>query len=60
MGNRKISNDTLRSACSTAQDALLTLAWAFEDYGRTDVKNDVLQVRKALIKATTYKNGGSV
>ena len=55
-----ISTDTLRAASATAQDALLLLAWAFEDYGRADLKNDVLQVRKALIKATTFKNGGSV
>lgn len=52
MAKAEISRDTLQAAASTAQSALLTLAWAFEDYGRPDVKNEVLQVRKQLINAT--------
>lgn len=52
MAKAEISRDTLAAASSTAQNALLCLAWAFEDYGRPDVKNAVLNVRKRLIDAT--------
>lgn len=48
----EVSRDTLQAAASTAQSELLTLAWAFEDYGRPDVKNAVMDVRKSLIAAT--------
>lgn len=56
---KKISRDTLQSAARTAQSALLCLAWAFEDYGRADIKNAILEVRKSLIDATTFRGGAA-
>lgn len=52
MAHETPARDTLSMMCATAHDVLLCLAFAFEDYGRPDVKNAVLNVRKRLIDAT--------
>ena len=53
----RITKTTLQDAAERAQHALLSLALAYETFGREDLKTDVLQVRKELIKATRF--GGS-
>lgn len=50
----RYSPDVLRYAASTAQKALLCLAFAFDDAGRADIKTAVLNVRKQLIDVTRF------
>ena len=54
---RMIQMDVLRAAAATAHDALLTLAWAYEDAGYPDKKDAIMQIRKQLIDATRIRGG---
>lgn len=47
----EIGIDTLRSAVGTCNDALLTLAWGFDDYGDHEKAEAVMDIRKQLIDA---------
>lgn len=52
-----IQIDVLRAAAGTANGALLTLAWAYEDAGYPDKKDAILWLRKQLIDATRIRGG---
>lgn len=54
---RMIQRDVLRVAAATAHDALICLAWAYEDAGFPDKKNAIMQIRKQLIDATRIRGG---
>lgn len=54
---RMIQKDVLRAAAATAHDALICLAWAYEDAGYPDKKDAIMQLRKQLIDATRIRGG---
>lgn len=45
----RIGDDTLQSAAATCSDALLTLAWGYDDAGYKDKAKDILGLRKSLL-----------
>lgn len=48
-----VDRDTLQMMNSAVLQALLALAFAYEDNGKPDVKNAVLSLRKQLIDVTS-------
>ena len=48
-----VDRDTLRLMDAAVKEAMLALAFAYEDNGKPDVKNSVLSLRKQLIDVTS-------
>lgn len=51
-----VNSDTLNLMLAAVQKAMLALAYAYEDNERVQMKNEVLRVRKELIKATSGRD----
>lgn len=47
-----VDRDTLQQMRAAVLQAMLALAFAYEDNGKPDVKNGVLSLRKQLIDVT--------
>lgn len=51
-----VGRDTLRLMDAAVKEAMLALAFAYEDNGYINTKNSVLNVRKQLIDATSGRD----
>lgn len=51
-----VNSDTLNLMLAAVQKAMLALAYAYEDNERVQMKNEVLRIRKDLIKATSGRD----
>lgn len=51
-----VNSDTLNLMLAAVQKAMLALAYAYEDNERVQMKNEVLRIRKDLIKSTSGRD----